>query len=504
MFFLDSSGFFSLVGLLVQCALAWTLAVLFAVVLRPGLGPLGFRDWFWAFLSLAVALLAMSLRFVFAYQHVTRSVELVNENAPLTRGLYLIYQLGKAAFIGFLATGVARLRGLRLPAGTPALALGVGVYAALGALLARDVEWMLLLQAPIMIGGSLLARQWLLPFHRERRDVGSWVVLQALPVCATLWGLYAVAVVALDLVTDPKHSLWNLPLQFNSYCDLIGQVVVGVGLIVIVLQESQHQTELAHQERDQLREQLARDEKLRALGTLVSGVAHELNNPLTSILGFSDYLLAQDPALRANAARIVREQSERCLGIVRSLSALAGRNPVRREPLVVAEWIDRVVRGFQPQLDAAGVTLEVRCATDLPLVQGDRVGLEQVLANLVANALHASPRGGSIVVRAVHADGRVEVAVLDSGAGIAPEVRSRLFEPFFTTKAPGDGTGLGLALARALVRSHRGELLLAESRPGSGAEFVVQLPIADLHLTVSRETPSIAAMSISLNPSSRP
>jgi signal transduction histidine kinase/ActR/RegA family two-component response regulator len=475
MFFLDSSGFFSLVGLLVQCNLAWVLVGLFAVLLRQGSGPEWFRRWLWAFVALGFALTAVSVRFVLAFRHVA-PVEWVDDDAPLTRALYLLYQPGKLLFVWLLLCGVSRLRGgpsiccASKPCGL------LLAYGAAGALLAPQVEVLLLLQAPVMILGTLVASHWLRSFHKERQDVGSLVVIMALLACAALWTVYAVSVIGWLLTGAGSQSLWLLPVRFNSYFDLIGQVVLATGMIVMVLQDAQHATHVAHRERDQLRDQLARDDKLRALGTLVSGVAHELNNPLTSILGFSDSLSSQDAAVRENAGRIVREQAERCRGIVKSLSALAGQRARSHEPVRLPDLIDRVVRGFVPTFAADRIEVRTGAAADLPAVSGDPVGLEQVLTNLIANAVHATPPGGTITVQASHVDGEVRIAVLDSGPGVPADVAARMFEPFFTTKAPGIGTGLGLALARALARAHQGDLVLVDRPAGTGAEFVVRLP----------------------------
>ena len=229
------------------------------------------------------------------------------------------------------------------------------------------------------------------------------------------------------------------------------------------------------------REALHQREKLAALGSLLAGVAHELNNPLSVVVARS-VLLEEggDPAARASARKI-RAAAERCARIVRTFLAMARRQQPAREAIAVDELVSEVLDLAAYPLRSAGVTVDVACEADLPLVSADADQLHQVLLNLVINAQHAllervPPRRLTILARHQVADQRIELAVEDNGPGVAPALRSRIFEPYFTTKAMGVGTGVGLSVSQGMVEAHGGSLTLEEPE-GGGARFVVSLPL---------------------------
>lgn len=481
----DTTGFFSLLGLFVQCGLAWLLAGLFAVLCRQGKGAAWFRHWLWAMAAFAVGLTAVSVRFVLSYGMVPGTL-LYEEGSTITRALYGSYQCGKCLFAWLLYCGTAQLCNRRTPRVFGPVGIGVVGYALLTGLTVHTVDPLFLFQAPLLIWSCFRSWSLLQPLQRERRDAGSRILGTALFAWGLLGSVYAISVAWLLWGGPALLGLAGSIMRVNPYLDLTLEFVLGMGMIVLVLEDAQHGTALAAAERDRLRSELARDEKLRAIGTLVSGVAHELNNPLTAVLGFADDLDAEDRATRRAAAQVVREQAERCRAIVQSLSALAGQVAHRFERLPIEEVVARVARGFAPQLAAAGLGLAKTCEPGLPAVLGDAVGIEQILTNLISNAAHASPRGATVHVTARCVGETVEIAVRDEGAGVPAEIAGRLFEPFFTTKARGQGTGLGLPLARAMARAHHGDLLCRERSPGTGAEFVLRIP-AD-------RTPSDAAL----------
>jgi signal transduction histidine kinase/CheY-like chemotaxis protein len=274
-----------------------------------------------------------------------------------------------------------------------------------------------------------------------------------------------------------RYSFFRYVLAANSFLDLGVQLSLGTGLVISLLQETHRRLGAAEVERERLQSVIDRDEKLRALGTLLSGVAHELNNPLTVILGYADLLAAKDSD--NDPARIVAEQAQRCRGIVRNLSALAGQSQHPLQELDVADLVDRVVRGIQPNRDADSPQIRIGAIKALRL-NADRVGLEQVLTNLVSNALQASPPGGTVTIEAAPSGDGVTLSVTDEGTGVPHDLRGRLFEPFFTTKGPGKGTGLGLSIAHAIVRAHGGTISVEDSPRGPGARFCVFIPNAPL------------------------
>ena len=240
-------------------------------------------------------------------------------------------------------------------------------------------------------------------------------------------------------------------------------------------------------EQQAIEAQLIQSEKMAAVGTLVSGIAHELNNPLTSIAGLSEFLLEQPGAAGGVARehlRVINEQAERAGRIVRDLLTFARKGPAERAAVDLGDLVVRTVALMDYELKRRGVTAEVAVAPDLPPVWGDRHQLQQVALNLIgyaAQAMASLPDGRPRVVRigVTPEGGSVVLRVADTGPGLDPEVQSQMFSPFFTTKAPGEGTGLGLFVSYGIATAHGGTLT-AESEPGRGATLILALPFARL------------------------
>jgi PAS domain S-box-containing protein len=246
--------------------------------------------------------------------------------------------------------------------------------------------------------------------------------------------------------------------------------------------------EHAAREIERQREQLRQSEKLTAMGSLLAGVAHELNNPLAIVMGRASLLEAKcdDPALRADIVRI-REAAERCGRIVRTFLGMARQKPAEPSAIKLGDMVRGAIDLLQYNLRSGGVTLELKLADGLPPVLADADRLGQVVLNLLVNAQQAlSAQDPPRVVRVetgVEATrpgrpARVWLRVADNGPGVSADVASRIFDPFFTTKAEGSGTGLGLAVSRAVAREHGGELALEATTPfGRGASFRLSVPI---------------------------
>lgn len=229
--------------------------------------------------------------------------------------------------------------------------------------------------------------------------------------------------------------------------------------------------------------QLLQSEKLAAIGTLVSGVAHELNNPLTSIAGLSEFLLS-NPSVPAapEHLRVINDQAERASRIVRNLLAFARRSPAEAAALDMSDLVQRTLSLMSYELRQAGVDLILDTPAGLPPVRGNRDELQQVVLNLVVNASYAMrqlPEGRPrrLTVSVSQVDGRVALKVSDTGPGMTREIAAQIFDPFFTTKPPGEGTGLGLFLCYGIAESHGGTLSV-ETAPGEGATFTLSLPMA--------------------------
>jgi two-component system NtrC family sensor kinase len=229
--------------------------------------------------------------------------------------------------------------------------------------------------------------------------------------------------------------------------------------------------------------QLIQSEKLAAVGQLVSGVAHELNNPLTSIAGLSEFLLEQrelGPKDRGHL-RVIHEQADRAGRIVRNLLTFARKGPAEQARVDLNDVIQRTLVLMSYDLKLKDVAIEKNLAAGLPAVLGDRHALQQVMLNLLTNAAHAAvahrPIRPPTIRVATWWDERVHVRVADSGAGIPEDVVPHLFTPFFTTKEQGSGTGLGLSITYSIVESHGGHIAL-ERPADSGAVFLIDLPPA--------------------------
>jgi signal transduction histidine kinase len=237
---------------------------------------------------------------------------------------------------------------------------------------------------------------------------------------------------------------------------------------------------------DELRraqETLVQSAKLAAIGELAASVAHEINNPLTVILGNSGLLLQQlpsdSPAYRKVDA--IEAEATRAGRIVRDLLNFARRREPKRESVALHELLDRAIELLSPKLASGHVEVERVFDQSIPPIAGDRDQLTQVFLNLMTNAADAMGKGGRLVLQTGIDHGEdgqrmISVSVSDTGQGIPPEHLARIFEPFYTTKAEGHGTGLGLSVSLGIVQAHGGAIDM-ESKPGHGTTARVKLPV---------------------------
>jgi PAS domain S-box-containing protein len=232
-----------------------------------------------------------------------------------------------------------------------------------------------------------------------------------------------------------------------------------------------------------LEQRIIHAEKLATLGQLAAGVVHELNNPLTSISVYSDYLLKQAEGSHTTPADVVKlrrihDSADRILRFTRELLAYARPTPEEPRLIALPDTIQRALDFCDHLIKEHGVMVAVSIEDDLPPVLGVAGQLQQVLVNLITNACHAMPQGvGQLRLSAeVAPSGELELGVADNGAGISPDHLARIFEPFFSTKGEGHGTGLGLSIVRNIMELHGGNILV-DSVLGQGTRFRLRFPV---------------------------
>lgn len=231
-----------------------------------------------------------------------------------------------------------------------------------------------------------------------------------------------------------------------------------------------------------LHEQLRQAEKLSALGQMISGVAHELNNPLTAVQGYMELILAEHeiPSKTRTALEKVAAESNRAARLVSQFLAFARADQPRREPANLNDLIRDMLTLQEYEMRIAGVTLKLELDESLPSISVDRSQVQQCLLNLVINAVHAmadKPAPRVLTIRTAPRESEIEIALSDTGPGIPAEVAPRIFEPFFTTKEVGCGTGLGLSVVHSIMTDHKGHIDYQPSASG-GACFTLAFPMS--------------------------
>ena len=226
-----------------------------------------------------------------------------------------------------------------------------------------------------------------------------------------------------------------------------------------------------------LEEQLRHAERLATIGALSAGVAHELNEPLGAILGFAQ-LMHKAPRLaeetRRDLAKIV-DAALHAREIVKKLMLFARQTPPQKGPLDLNKLVSDGLIFLESRCAREGIEVRRVLAPRLPAITADASQLQQVLVNLVVNAVQAMQGGGTLTIRTAASERHVSLVVEDTGVGMSDEVRQRVFLPFFTTKPVGKGTGLGLSVVHGIVQAHGG-VVRVESRPRAGSRFTVELP----------------------------
>ena len=231
-------------------------------------------------------------------------------------------------------------------------------------------------------------------------------------------------------------------------------------------------------EERKIAEHMSRTEKLAAIGELMAGVAHELNNPLTGISTFAQLLLEDELAgEQLESVNLIKREADRAIGVIRDLLLFARTTDGRDVPIQINTIVQHTVRLRALASRSGGIEVHTQLDPSDPQVRGDEQKLQQVLLNLLVNAESAMKnslvRHLSVVTRCRH--DVVTIVISDTGHGMPDLVRQRVFEPFFTTKPPGEGTGLGLSVSYGIIQAHRGSIAV-ESTPDIGTSFTITLP----------------------------
>jgi two-component system NtrC family sensor kinase len=242
-------------------------------------------------------------------------------------------------------------------------------------------------------------------------------------------------------------------------------------------------------DRNRMHEELLQSKKLASIGELVSGVAHELNNPLTIVMGFSQ-LLAMEPGAseqQRNKAQKILDAASRSKRIVENLGAFARKKKLEKQEVDINKILEDTLSLREHSFEVNNISLIRKYDKNLPLTYADGYQLQQVFLNLINNAFDAmydANQGGALEVKTSRKNGRIIIEVADNGPGVPESLQEKIFDPFFTTKEVGKGTGLGMSLSYGIVKEHGGRIYL-DTTHQNGASFVIQLPVTKMPATAN-------------------
>jgi signal transduction histidine kinase len=453
--------------------------------------------------SLDFALLLMWWFYLYLYSVIPWQYVHNNETV-YEHSLNVLYLTEKVAFLGGLALLWWRSRGAWRT--IYANFFGAGLTYALSSYVAnwaieRDIYYSgSLYDVPLVVSMAWVTIAGLLAYHYSPRQQpasksgghGVWVArlsmiaIFSLPLFAA-WSIFDVSM---------PHAVH----KFRLVLTLGAMLVMGV---MVFLKQHLLDRELlrllsfsqnSFEDLRRLQTQLVQSEKLASLGQLVGGAAHELNNPLTAMLGYSDLLIASKlDGEQQQLAQKIGQQVRRTQSLVSSLLKFAKQAPIEKALVDVNALVQTGVKLCQPQMRARNIEMRTDLTIDLPPIFGDSNQLLQVCLHITNNALHAmSERGGVLHVITRHDGDNVILEFSDNGPGA--ENPDRVFDPFYTTRPVGQGTGLGLSACYGIIQEHNGKIL-CQNRPEGGATFRIALPIARKH---------VAAHSFSPKPTNEP
>ena len=274
-------------------------------------------------------------------------------------------------------------------------------------------------------------------------------------------------------------------LPINVLKDALSRVGKGDYSVAIDVKRNDEIGDLAKSFNQMVRDlrskerQIIRSEKLATVGKLAAGVAHEINNPLGNISLYTQmlYQKIKDSDARKKL-KIIEEQATQAARIVKSLLEFSRQMEPKFKKVNLNDVVNKTLEILQPQISINNIKVIKNLNKDLPEVKADPAQMQQVLVNIINNAIEAMSGGGSLIVETRKRDGEVEVSITDTGEGIPEENLSKIFDPFFSTKGVGKGTGLGLSVSYGIVERHGGRIEV-ESKVGVGSTFRVILPLGD-------------------------
>jgi two-component system, NtrC family, sensor kinase len=286
---------------------------------------------------------------------------------------------------------------------------------------------------------------------------------------------YATVETAVDAMKKGAYDFVQKPFNLNEVLALVEKSIEKSDLKSIVQQLREAKKKL-----EETQMQLIQSEKLAGIGQLAAGVAHELNNPLSGVMGFAQLLL-DDPGLTPQQRKDIETicaQSQRCRVIIQNLLQFSRRKEPVTEPVSLAPLLQTTIDLVKYDFSTSGIDLIQHVPTSLPSVFGDPNQLQQVFLNLITNARQAmeSQKNGRLLIEASQNGKYVVIRFSDNGPGIPLDIQGKIFDPFFTTKPQGKGTGLGLSICYGILQQHQGHLKM-ESTAGEGATFIMELPI---------------------------
>jgi signal transduction histidine kinase len=272
----------------------------------------------------------------------------------------------------------------------------------------------------------------------------------------------------------------RVPVRSTDEC---GELAKVFNQMTGNLEQSRTQLEQTVETLKNTQGQLIQSEKLSAVGEFVAGVAHELNNPLAAVVGFSEMLKDNDADTKNRRyLDMIYKSAQRCQKVVQALLSFARRHQPERKPMSVNAMIEAVLEMLNYQLRTSNIEVVTQLAPSLPVVLADGHQIQQVFLNVINNsrqAMESHQPDGRIKIFTELLGESVRIIIHDNGPGISPENLNRIFNPFFTTKTVGQGTGLGLSLCYGIIKDHGGNIT-PSSRPGDGAKFTIELPVFHL------------------------